>query len=88
MRLLSTLILVLLMLPATARASDTVIINYTCPVDGVEFSHFATGSDYISDNGLDLQPIGMSSYPWPAAQCPNDGMIMYKTALRPKKPPF
>lgn len=85
MRYLPVLCFVLLMLPTIVQAHTTTTINYTCPVDGVEFSHFTTGSDYVRGSKLDLQPIGMGSYPWPAAQCPNDGMIMFKNSFTPEE---
>jgi len=85
MRYLAILIITLSMSPATVLAHTTISLKYTCPVDGMEFSATTTGSDTTRGMMLDLQPIGMGSYPWPVASCPNDGMVMYKNDFTPEE---
>lgn len=85
MRYFTVMIFLLLILPAAAHSHTTITTEYTCPVDGTTFSHFGTGSDTTRDMKLDLQPIGMGSYPWSVAQCPTDGMIIYKRDFTPKE---
>lgn len=87
MRYLSTLILVLLMLPTTTQAcwysSDTQV-TYICPIDGVEILH-TYYSDGAMDRSLDLQPLGGCRPLYERAQCPNDGMVMYKDNFTPEE---
>ena len=85
MRYLPALILVLLLTPAAAQAHTTMSAKYACPVDGTEFTALLTGSDTTRGMMLDLQPIGMGSYPWPVGQCPTDGMVMYKNDFTPEE---
>jgi len=85
MRYLPILILVLLLTPAAAQAHTMRSVKYACPVDGTEFTAFLTGSDTTRGMMLDLQPIGMGTYPWPVGQCPADGMVMYKNDFTPEE---
>ena len=87
MRRLCALIFICLMLPVMAYAHTNVRSEYICPIDGTEFSALLTGSDTSRGMMLDLQPISVSvgRYPWPVAECPTDGMVMYKRDFTPEE---
>lgn len=81
MRSLSVLIFIFIMLPVPAQALlPPEPMAYTCPLDGTKFSQMENVSDRTIDKMLDLRPVSAygTSYPWPVAKCPNDGLLIYK----------
>jgi len=72
---------------ATAHAHTASRVDFTCPVDGTQFSELMTGSDTARGTRLDLRPISISgmTFPWRVATCPTDGMILYKEDFTPEE---
>lgn len=72
------LIVLLACLAASAHATRPFQAQITCPVGGEQFTANLIGSGHAFARGLDLRPIGDGPAPWPIAQCPTNGLVLYK----------
>jgi hypothetical protein len=89
MRIPSLLLLCCLM-ATPVFASTTAEREFTCPLDGKPFKAVIAMSGTSFGLMLDMEPYGPIITPWPVAECPEDGMLLYKdfteqdiTVLRP-----
>jgi len=62
-----------------ARATTFRDVEIVCPLDGTVFRATMLNSGLQTGIGLDFKPLGMTPAPWPLAQCPGNGFVIYKS---------
>jgi len=53
-------------------------VENTCPLNGLKFTQLLPASGTSFGMMLDFRPIGPISSPWTQAECPEDGLVLYK----------
>jgi len=61
-----------------ANAMTLYEVELTCPIDGTKFMATLAGSGTSFGMFLDTKPYGPTPAPWPLAQCPSNGFVLYK----------
>ncbi len=73
-----SLLLLFCLIAMPAFASTTAEREFTCPLDGKSFKAVIALSGTSFGIMLDMAPYGPIITPWPVAECPEDGLLLYK----------
>ena len=69
----------LLLWPAACAFAVTMSdTEHTCPLDGLKFTQSLPISGTAFGMMLDFRQTGAIASPWPQAECPKDGLVLYK----------
>lgn len=63
-----------------ALAIKVLPIHYVCPIGGERFTEMSAVSGMQTGMQSDFRPTGAIVAPWPMAECPGNGFVIYKDA--------
>jgi hypothetical protein len=67
-----------------AQAGSPMPVEMKCPVGGKKFTYISTSSMSQWGSRPDGKPYGSWTFPMPLAECPDNGLVMYRDFSRPE----